>query len=54
MGEDTTGEVGAQLALDEARQGMIALAGASQEGLEVLPHSLVEKRLLGTVRDVGG
>ena len=53
-GEDTTREIGAQLALDEAGHGMLALAGAREEGLEVLPDDLVQQGLLGAVARVAG
>ena len=42
VGEDAAAEVGAELALDEARDGAIPLAGAREEGLELRTHDVVE------------
>jgi len=52
--EHATAEVRAKLLLDEARGGLIASRGARQEGLELLAHHPVEKRLLGLVSRVLG
>jgi hypothetical protein len=53
-GEDATREIGAQLALDEAGHGVLALAGAREEGLELLADDLVQQGLLGAVACVAG
>jgi hypothetical protein len=42
VGEDSTLEIGAKLAFDETRHGVVALAGAGEEGLEVLTNDLVK------------
>ncbi len=47
--EDAAVEMGAELALDEARHRCVLLAGADQEGLELLADDLVQERLLGGV-----
>lgn len=57
VGEHAALEIGAYLALDEARDGRPRRSGALEEGLEVLAHDAVEERLLGLVTfvfDVGG
>ncbi len=47
--EDSTIDVGAELAFDESRDRRALLAGVGEEGLEVLSHDFVEQCLLGLV-----
>jgi hypothetical protein len=47
VGEDPALEVGAQLALDEARCGAVPFSGAGKEGLDLLADNAVEDALLG-------
>ncbi len=47
MAEDCADEIGAELALDEARQATLFLLSASQESLQVLLDDLVQQGLLG-------
>ena len=50
--EDPAAEVGAELPLDEARDGAIPLAGACEEGLELRTHDVVEHALFGATARV--
>ena len=52
-GKDAAVEIGAELALDEARNGLVTNAASREKGLEVLADGLVEKRLLGAPGRVG-
>jgi len=47
VGEDSTGEIGPELALDEAGNDAALVAGGGEEGLEVVLHHAVENGLLG-------
>ena len=49
MSEHAALEVGAELALDEARRGCTIAAGSGEEGLELLPDDFVKESLLGLV-----
>ena len=53
-GEDSAVEIGAELALDEARYAAALRTGSREKGLEVLANHLVEQRLFGAPRRVGG
>ncbi len=53
VGEDSALEIAAELALDEARHGALALPRAGEEGFELLAHHRVEDRLLGMAGNVG-
>jgi hypothetical protein len=46
-GKDAAVEIGAELALDEARNGLVTNAASREKGLEVFADGLVEKGLLG-------
>jgi hypothetical protein len=47
VGEDSTGEEGAKLALDEAWDDAALIAGGGEKGLEVMLHGAVEDGGLG-------
>ncbi len=53
MGEHTALEGGTELALHEAGDGVMVLAGSGEEGLEVLANGLVQQRLLRAAGRVG-
>lgn len=54
MCQHTAAEIGTQLLLDELGNGPALRAGSRQKGLEVLADVLMEERLLGAARSVGG
>jgi hypothetical protein len=54
VGEDPTIEEGAQLTLDEARNGSLAGARVAEPGLQLMLDHLIEDRRLGTARRVLG
>jgi hypothetical protein len=47
VGEDSTGEEGAELALDEAGDHATLIAGEGEKGLEVVLQDAVEDGVLG-------
>ena len=49
MGQNTTLEIRADLALDEARHGSTCGLGAREERLHILTDDVMEERLLGLV-----
>ncbi len=50
--EDAAAQVGAELLQDEAGDRLVPLAGALQEGLELVAHGPVQQRVLGRARFV--
>jgi hypothetical protein len=54
MSQDPASEVGAELLLDEAGHGVIALAGAREEALELLANDAVQRGLFRPVLFVFG
>ena len=52
MGKNPAVDIGTKLAFDEVRYRVIAIAGSSEECLEVLTHRLVQERLFGAMRRV--
>jgi hypothetical protein len=49
MGQNTTLEIGTNLALDEASDGSTRRSGAREERLHILADDAMEERLLGLV-----
>ena len=54
VGEDAAAEEGAELLLDETRNGRLRGSRAGQERLELFTYDAVEKRLLGRSQCVAG